>query len=275
MLAAALGVGAPAMAQEVQNGQNGTTLAAYKTLDICTVDDGIWRYSGVIAVWNEGVQDTSGLKIEDVIQNKTGKQWLNALYPDVFVSGEIPAGTTKLTATSFPYSIEAGSLAGAIRNSATVTILNHSGQLGKAFGPSPKATYSGTMPPPPCDPIGCVYTQGYWGNKSGVVWPSPYSRESQFFTLADTWQMVMDTSVAGGNAYYQLAHQYIAAVLNKASGAPVPSAIDQTLALATSWFDSSSPGQCGGSACGTQKAWAEVLDKYNNGTYPGGPAHCN
>ncbi len=36
-------------------GVNGTTLAGYKTIDICTVDDATWRYSGEIAVWNEGV----------------------------------------------------------------------------------------------------------------------------------------------------------------------------------------------------------------------------
>ena len=64
---------APALAA----GKSGTTLAAVKTLDICTVDDSNWRYSGEVAVWNEGTVDTQGLRILDTIQNKTGTVWLS------------------------------------------------------------------------------------------------------------------------------------------------------------------------------------------------------
>jgi hypothetical protein len=39
---------------EYQAKSNGTTLAGDKTLDICQVSTGVWRYSGVIAAWNGG-----------------------------------------------------------------------------------------------------------------------------------------------------------------------------------------------------------------------------
>jgi hypothetical protein len=131
--------------------------------------------------------------------------------------------------------------------------------------------------PPPCqttDP-GCTYTQGYWGNKPDVIWPYPYDRDAEFFLSGQTWQEVMDTPVSASQGYYQLAHQYIAAVLNKAAGAPAPQGVQDTLNLAYAWLSNNAPASCpSGSSCGTQKDWAAVLDTYNNGEYPGGPAHC-
>jgi hypothetical protein len=127
-------------------------LAGYKTIHICSVNDTTWRYSGEIAVWNEGAIDTEAFTINDFIEYKTGKKWEWAY--DVFVDympGEIPAGTTQETALTFPYSIDAAPLEGAIRNNVSLTILNHSGRLGKPFGPNPKATYYGPIPPPPCE----------------------------------------------------------------------------------------------------------------------------
>lgn len=256
-------------------GKNGTTLAAYKTLDICRVDHDTWRYSGVIAVWNEGAVDTQGFTINDFIEHKVGKKWVKAF--DVFVNyqpREIPAGTTQETALTFPYRYDGAPLSGAIRNNAKLTILNHSGRLGQPFGPNPKATYSGPMPPPPCAPEGCVYTQGYWKNHPDD-WPSGYHPDDAFFSSGKTWLGVLETP-AGGNAYYILAHQYIAAVLNKANGASVPPGVQTTLDLATAWFNSYGPGDCAsGGSCGLQKDWAKVLDLYNNGQYPGGPPHCD
>jgi hypothetical protein len=45
--------------------QNGTTLAAVKTIDICDNGNGTWTYSGEIAIWNQGAIDTLGLAIDD------------------------------------------------------------------------------------------------------------------------------------------------------------------------------------------------------------------
>jgi hypothetical protein len=262
---------------------SGTTLAGYKTIDICdtgTTDDSgneIWHYSGVITVWNEGAVDTIGFKITDVIEYKTGTKFVKAFDVPVSYSGEIPAGTTQETALSFPYSIDAPALSGTIRNNASLTILNHSAHLGTAYGPNPKATWTGGVPQP-CAGEGCdvcVYTQGYWGSKPGVVWPAPYDRTATFFLSGQTWQQVMDTPVNVSQGYYQLAHQYIAAVLNQASGACTPNGVDDTLALAEAWLTLNAPSACtANGSCGLQKDWAKVLDLYNNGLYPGGPAHC-
>jgi hypothetical protein len=259
-------------------GQNGTTLAGYKTLDICAVDDTTWRYSGVISVWNEGAIDTVGFNITDFIESKTeGPVWTKAFDVPVTYSGEIPAGTTELHALTFPYSIDEAPLTGSIRNNAVLTITNHSGHLGELFGPNPKATYSGTMPPPPCKEkdMGCTYTQGYWGSKPGVIWPDPYKRTDIFYLSEKTWQEVFDLSVNLSPGYLQLAHQYIAAVLNQANGAYVPDGVQDTLDLAQPWFEAKTLSECTDkSSCGTQKDWAKTLDDYNNGVYPGGPSHC-
>jgi hypothetical protein len=256
---------------------SGTTLAGYKTLDICAVDDNTWRFSGVISVWNEGAIATVGFTINDFIENKTGTKFVKDY--DVFVNampGEIPAGTTQTTALTFPYSIDAAPLAGTIRNNASMTILNHSSSIGKPFGPNAKATYTGTIPPPPCnEEKGCTFTQGYWGNKPDVVWPDGFDRNATFLLSGQTWQQVLDTPVNVSQGYYQLAHQFIAAVLNQANGASVPQGVQDTLNLADAWLDANGPSACtANGSCGTQKDWAATLDLYNNGLYPDGPPHC-
>ena len=276
---AILACAAPALAQKP--GQNGTTLAASKTIDICSLDDQTWLYSGEVSVWNEGVLDTVGLAIKDCIQHKiTGK------FADVYCAASfdpaptsIPAGTTKETATVFKYTITGAPLPGDIRNAAAVTILNHSGSLGKAKGPEPKATWNNGAPPP-CDftpdGLGCTLTQGYWGNKPGVTWPGENQRADPFFASGYTWQQILDAS-AGGNGYIILAKQYIAAVLNHENGAHVPSGVQGVLDFATGFFSgTTTPGLAcpSPSSCGPQKTWGAILDSYNNGEYPGGPLHC-
>ena len=276
-------------------GKAGTTLAAYKTIDICKVDDSTWRISGDIAVWNEGVVDTTGLHIVDTVQNKPGSQttWtaVAGCNPalDITPAQQIPAGTTQLTATSFQYSCLSAPLQDYIRNSVVVTILNHSGSVGTPTGPNPKATWTGGDPPACTVSCGCTYTQGYWGSKPNVVWPAPYDRNAQFFLSGMTWQQILDEPNAGGNGYFILAKQYIAAVLNQANGACVPSGVQDTLNLATDWLNANTQGtpRIGngpgaipatgcyvGGSCGLQKDWGAILDDYNNGVYPGSPGHC-
>lgn len=255
-------------------GRNGTTLAAYKTIDICEVDASTWRYSGVIAVWNEGAVATQGLKITDTIQNKVGSTWISQYNVPVMIYSEIPSGTTMDTATSFPYSADLGPLSGTIRNVANVTIMNHSGSMGTPKGPETKATFTGTVEPCKLG-SGCAYTQGYWGSKPGVVWPSPHSRTDPFYKSDQTWQGVLDTAVNIAPGYYQLAHQFIAATLNVANGASVPNGVEDTLDLAARWLSNHSPATCAAKgSCGEQRDWAKVLDQYNNGQYAGGPPHC-
>jgi hypothetical protein len=257
--------------------RNGTTLAAYKTLDICSVNATTWRYFGAVSLYNEGAVATEGLVITDKLQNKTGTVWIDG--PTAFsVSGTvIPPGTTATTAVVFPYLIEGVPLDGLIRNVATITITNHSGSLGTPKGPEPKATFTGTVLPCPVpEPEGCTHTQGYWGNKPGVIWPYPHQRGDMFFMSGYTWQQVMDMPVNTATGYYQLAHQYMAAVLNRDVPTSVPAGVATTLALAEDWLGQNIPAACtANGSCGLQKDWAAVLDKYNNGVYPGGPKHCD
>jgi hypothetical protein len=220
------------------------------------------------------VLDTIGFSIADFIEYKTGTKWVTAFNVPVTFSGQIPAGTTQLTALTFPYSIDGPALSGNIRNNASLTILNHSNHIGNPFGPNPKATYDGPVPPPLCGgAFGCTYTQGYWKNHD--VWPSPYHPTDTFFLSGQTWQQVFDTPVNVSQGYYQLAHQYMAAVLNAAKPASVPQGVQDTLNLAYAWLNANGPSACtANGSCGTQKDWATVLDTYNNGLYPGGPGHC-
>ncbi len=278
--------------QAVSNGQSGATLQASKTLDICTNTDGTWTYSGVVSVWNTGATDAANLHIDDWIQTKTGGQkfynWLEALDAD---EGTIAAYTPEELAYTFSYSVSGPALAGDVRNSAVLTITNHSGS--KVNGPNPKATWYAGTPVPACHsdgggggPSGCTLTQGYWGTHNNdvcatdpgsplcVTWPAPYAPDNTFFLSGQTWLQVLGTPAAG-NQYYVLAYQYIAAVLNQASGATVPAGVQQVIDEATTWFDANAPAACATpGSCGAQATWAGILDTYNNGLYPGGPAHC-
>lgn len=266
------------------NPKSGTTLAGYKTIDICYLpaedgsDSGTWRYSGVISVWNQGAVDTVGFTLTDFVEYKTGNTWRKGFDVPITYSGEIPAGTTQTTALTFPYSMDYTALPGTIRNNATLTILNHSGYIGTPFGPNPKATFAGTVNACVVD-LGCTLTQGYWGtlgpDENPHTWPAPYDRSATFFLSGQTWQQVMDTPVNVSQGYYQLAHQYIAAELNEANGAYVPQGVQATLDLASAWLGANGPSACtANGSCGTQKDWAATLDLYNNGLYPGGPGHC-
>jgi len=252
-------------------GKNGTTLAAVKTIDICDAGDGNWRYSGEVAAWNEGVLATSGLAIQDCIQSNGSGQYADAYCINLSVS-EIPAGTTAGTATSFPYSFLAAPLTGDIRNTARITILNHSGSIGTPKGPEPKATWLGEVALCPVD-CGCTFSQGYWGNKPDVIWPTGYNRDDLFFLSGQTWQYYLDNP--GGNGYNILAVQYIAAVLDQANGSCVPAGVQDTLTMAAAWLSVNAPTACPSpSSCGPQKDWGKILDDYIQGAYPGSPGHC-
>jgi hypothetical protein len=158
---------------------------------------------------------------------------------------------------------------------ANITITNHSGST-VPKGPETKFTFTDTVKPCPQSVGGCAYTQGYWGSKPGVGWPSPYSRGADFYLSGQTWQQVLDTAGNTAPGYYQLAHQFIAATLNVANGASVPASIKATLDDADKWLSNNTPAKCSaGGSCGLQRDWAAVLDEYNNGQYAGGPPHCN
>ena len=96
----------------------------------------------------------------------------------------------------------------------------------------------------PCD-YGCTLTFGYWKTHSQYG-PAPYDatweqiqpngENSNFFLSGKNWHQVLWTSPAGGSAYYILAHQYIAAVLNQKNGATSTTTVNLALATAQNFF---------------------------------------
>lgn len=134
----------------------------------------------------------------------------------------------------------------------------------------------------PCAPAGCTLTQGYWKTHSDRG-PAPYDdgwkaigpaeEDTAFFISGKTYYEVFWTPPAG-NAYYNLAHQYIAATLNKLNGAGTTSDVDAALAAATAFFQAKTPSSSLTRAERNQVlAWASTLDRYNNGLI--GPGHCD
>ena len=58
-------VATPAAQKKAGGGANGTTLAAQKTIEICSVNDSTWRVSGVVNVWNAGAIAAENLVITE------------------------------------------------------------------------------------------------------------------------------------------------------------------------------------------------------------------
>lgn len=146
-------------------------------------------------------------------------------------------------------------------------------------------TFTNLYTPPPPPPGGCTLTLGYWKTHSEFG-PAPYDAtwaqlpsgaSTGFFLSGQTWFQVFNTTPSG-NAYYILAHQYMAAVLNGLNGASAPAAVTQAIASATALFNTYTPAQIG-ALKGNQAprpafiSLAETLDDYNNGLI--GPGHCN
>jgi hypothetical protein len=134
---------------------------------------------------------------------------------------------------------------------------------------------------PPCD-VGCTLTPGYWKTHS-LYGPAPYDdawlalgsdgADTLFFLSGVSYHHVLWTPPKG-NAYYILAHAYIAAKLNVLNGA-TDTAVASTLATAEQLFANWAPSQIGkASALRAQMvALAATLDSYNNGLI--GPGHCS
>jgi hypothetical protein len=271
--------------QSFAQGAAGSTLQASKTIEICLPDQTItpntWQYSGDVSVWNNGTAPTSGLQIVDNIEKKLGSKPWQTFLPNVPLGPDptgvvIPGNTPEGQAFIFHYNTTGPAITdgSSIRNNAQVTITNHSGS--KVNGPNPKATYSGTVPPPACQNpnLGCALTQGFWKNHT-ETWPTGYDPGALFFLSGQSWIVVLNTSVNTAPGYYQLADQYIAAVLNIANGAFEPSGIADIITQSEAFFNNNTPSACSSSsACGLQKTWAAILNDYNNGTYTGGPPHC-
>ncbi len=126
---------------------------------------------------------------------------------------------------------------------------------------------------------GCTLTQGYWKTHSRYG-PAPYDdtwaligEDTVFYLSVKTYYQVLWTPPQG-NAYYNLAHQYIAAKLNILNGASTTPAVDSALTGAQAFFTTKNPTNTLTKAQRTQLlAYAATLDSYNNGLI--GPGHCS
>ncbi len=248
---------------------------AATTLDVCQdLVTGNWVYSGVVSVAGAGLGTNSVLAIDYRIENKTSQQG----FVDVLGANRLdddPTPSSGSSARVTRYAIEAAPLLlGSLRNSAHIHISDPLQPGSTPVRLEPRFDLVAAV----CGcahPRGCTRTQGYWKSKPGIIWPAPYSRTALFFSSGLTWQQILDTPPQGGNGYLILAHQYIAAELNRVKGASAPAGVQSVIDLARTYFQGgATPGNCGGAACGTQKTWAGILDTYNNGAYPGAPKHC-
>ena len=117
---------------------------------------------------------------------------------------------------------------------------------------------------------GCTYTPGYYKNKGSGLLPA-----GNFYMSGQTWLGVLETPPKDGNAYYILAHHYIAAFVNAKSASTTP-AVNTALASAATYFGVANPANwsANGSYSKDQlTGWAGVLGSYNEGKT--GPGHCD
>lgn len=136
-------------------------------------------------------------------------------------------------------------------------------------------TFTNTFTPP--GPA-CTLTQGFWKNH-GELWDQvsdgkPFLTTSTFYNSGVSYLTIMNTPPKGGNAYLQLAHQFIAASLNVNGGSSGVAAVDAALAGAAAYFAGAPAGipNPSGSTRTQLQGWATTLDGYNNGV--SGPGHC-
>jgi hypothetical protein len=135
----------------------------------------------------------------------------------------------------------------------------------------------------PCEE-GCTLTQGYWkthsdygpAKKSDPTWDllaGGLGPDTTFFLSGQTWYEVFWTSPKKGNAYYNLAHQYMAAKLNLLSGATSTAGVDAAITWAETFFSTYTPSNWPKALKTTIVQNAGVLGSYNEGLT--GPGHCD
>ena len=149
-----------------------------------------------------------------------------------------------------------------------------------ALGTTTATPFKSVQPPEP-GTENCTLTAGYWSTHSEYG-PSLYdstwaklanSADTLFFLSGQSYYQVIN-SAPKGNAYYNLAHQYIAAELNFLRGAD-PADVQSTFDSATQLFNTYTPAEVIGLKGPAKKEWtdlASILDDYNNGYT--GPGYC-
>jgi hypothetical protein len=131
--------------------------------------------------------------------------------------------------------------------------------------------------------LGCTHSFGYWKTHS-MYGPAPYDsvwaqigEDSTFFLSNKSFYQVLWTPPKHGNAYYILAHQYIATDLNFLNNAD-PGDAQEAFDSATTLFNTYTPGEIGDLNGGDTLrhqfiSLSEILDDYNTGII--GPGSCD
>lgn len=217
-----------------------------------SVEDGRPRPNALLVTIG-GVTTT----ITDPFSNSSGPEW------DTFTATvTVPAGATELTVQAVSQSDGSDNLPASFN------------WIGAFLALAVDA------PPPGGD--GCTATQGYWKTHSEHG-PAPYDAtwaqlpdgaDTALFDSGKTWHEAFWTPPKGGNAYWILAHQYMAAHLNSLAGADTSDVAD-TLVEAEALLDAydTDMGAIKGSVRNTFTSLAGLLDDYNNGNI--GPGHCD
>ena len=131
----------------------------------------------------------------------------------------------------------------------------------------------------PCN-TGCTLTLGYWKTHSKYG-PARYDdtwaqigEDTAFYSSGKSYYQVLWTAPQG-NAYYILAHQYIAAKLNILNGASSTPEVDAAILWAeTQFFNLYSPSSALSKSVKNQAtSYATLLNNYNTGAV--GPGHCS
>lgn len=250
-------------------------------------ETGCWNYSVEIPL----AYATGGavLRVDGdiTIMNHSGKNCVgagNPCGPSPAVTTTLPAGPTLINdwvtvndsnggswvfysggAVSYTEVFTCGADAGTHTNTAIIA----------QTGQSDTATVTVTCVPPPV--TGCTYTPGYWKTHSSFG-PAPYDptwgglQYSNFYLSPYTWYSVMWVS-PGGNPYYQLSFQYVAAYLNQVKGAAGTPEVNGALAWAHTFFSTYAPNANFSKALKNQIIYyAGILGNYNAGYI--GPGHC-
>jgi hypothetical protein len=147
--------------------------------------------------------------------------------------------------------------------------------IGGARIPGAVVTFTNTAIAQPS----CALTQGYWKNHESQ-WPAPYSPTAQWLNSTHkvngvTWDGLMGMSVAGGNSYMQLAHQWIAATLNLGGAIPSNPSVAAAMSQGEAWLQANTPASTNtvpNIKNAQATAWASTLDDFNNGNL--GTPHC-
>jgi hypothetical protein len=125
----------------------------------------------------------------------------------------------------------------------------------------------------------CTFTQGYYKNiKKHLEDWCGVAPTDIFFLSGHDYLTALTESSAGGNGYYILSQQYVAAVNNFCNGADAPEIVTEALDKAKDLFEQYTPAEIGalGGDDPLRQMFIDVsntLDDYNNGRI--GPGHCD